>query len=123
VHNAACVRKDDKILALLESYKEDEDLFASENGYHRKCYQKYTHKRLLEKLSKKPSRKAVRTSSRKKGRRGKNLEFTDLSLKTLEILKFVQNREKFYLKTCEIWFLDLHGQLFQACDATVVPPQ
>ena len=73
MHNAACVRKDEKILArLLESYSEDEDPFANENGYHTKCYQKYTHKRLLEKLSKKPSQKAIRTSLRIKGRKGKN---------------------------------------------------
>ena len=75
VHNAAYVRKDDKILALLASYSNDKDLFTSDNGYHRKCYQKYTHKRLLEKLSKKPSKKAVRTSLRKKERKGKKTIF------------------------------------------------
>ena len=73
VYNAACVRKDEKILTLLASYSEDGDLFTSDNGYHRKCYQKYTHKHLLEKLSNKPSKKAIRTSLRKKGRKGKTM--------------------------------------------------
>ena len=73
MYNAACVRKDEKILTLLASYSEDGELFTSDNGYHRKCYQKYTHKRLLEKLNNKPSKKAVQISLRTNGRKGKTM--------------------------------------------------
>jgi hypothetical protein len=38
----------DTVTSILDSL--GENLFSSCYGYHRKCYQKYTHKRLLQKL-------------------------------------------------------------------------
>ena len=48
VYKAAQLRHDDTVTSILDSL--GENLFSSCYGYHRKCYQKYTHKRLLQKL-------------------------------------------------------------------------
>lgn len=48
VYKAAQLRNDDSVISILDSF--GENLPSSCYGYHRKCYQKYTHKRLLQKL-------------------------------------------------------------------------
>ena len=49
IYKTAQLRSDNNMLSILDPF--GENLPASEYGYHRKCYQNYTHKRLLEKLS------------------------------------------------------------------------
>ena len=48
-YREARLQNDDHVLSILDSF--GEDISASKYGYHRKCYQKYTHKKLLNKLS------------------------------------------------------------------------
>ena len=82
IYKAAQLRSDDNVLSILDSF--GENLPASEYGYHRECYQKYTHKRLLEKLSARVNEPVgssslesssetahVRASSRNRSRGGK----------------------------------------------------
>ncbi|CAB4038823.1 Hypothetical predicted protein, partial [Paramuricea clavata] len=91
VYRAAQLRNDDTVIAILDSF--GEELPSVDYGYHRKCYQKYTNKRLLEKLNEEviepeetvqtveleasTSAESIlqtpRTSSRKRGRQGKIL--------------------------------------------------
>ena len=66
VYEAAKKRKDEKVIALIDSF--GECLPPPEYGYHRKCYQKYAHGKL--KKYHKPERVRERESSRKKDRRG-----------------------------------------------------
>ena len=43
------LRNDDTVIAILDSF--GEELPSVDYGYHRKCYQKYTNKRRLEKVN------------------------------------------------------------------------
>ena len=49
VYRAAQLRNDDTVISILDSF--GQDLPSVYYGYHRKCYQIYTNKRLLEKLN------------------------------------------------------------------------
>ena len=49
VYRAAQIRNDDTVISILDSF--GEELPSVDYGYHRKCYQKYTNKRLLENLN------------------------------------------------------------------------
>lgn len=67
VYKAAQVRKDERVISIID--ESSERLSDLNHGYHRKCYQKYIHKRELEKLSRENSEsdgQSVRVSSRKK---------------------------------------------------------
>lgn len=66
VYEAARKRNDEEVIALLDSF--GEDLPPPEYGYHRKCYQKYSHGKLKTTQKAKPNRE--RMSSRKKVRAG-----------------------------------------------------
>ena len=50
VYHAAQLRNDDTVISILDTF--EEELPSVDYGYHRKCYQRYTNKRLLEKLNK-----------------------------------------------------------------------
>jgi hypothetical protein len=68
VLKAAEIRKDEKVASTLhESVEKYSDL---PYGYHRKCYQKYTHKRELQKLSVSKKTESTRVSRRNKERGG-----------------------------------------------------
>ena len=94
VYRAAQIRNDDTVISILDSF--GEELPSVDYGYHRKCYQKYTNKRLLENLNEEviepeeiveleeleeleasTSAESIlqtpRTSLRKRGRQGKAL--------------------------------------------------
>ena len=43
VLKAARLRNDNRVVSIFDSL--GEDLYASQHGYHRKCYQNYTHKK------------------------------------------------------------------------------
>ena len=49
VYRVEQLRNDDTVIAILDSF--GEELPSVDYGYHRKCYQKYINKRLLEKLN------------------------------------------------------------------------
>jgi hypothetical protein len=80
VYKAAKLRNDEKVISLLDLY--GEELPPADNGYHRKCYQNYTHAKALKKLSleaciPQPTTEQeakVRVSSRKKSRGGMKRE-------------------------------------------------
>ena len=88
VYRAAQIQNDDTVISILDSF--GEELPSVDYGYHRKCYQKYTNKRLLEKLNEEviepgeiveleasTSAESIlqtpRTSLRKRGRQGKTI--------------------------------------------------
>ena len=67
VFKAAELRKDDKVSSTINESRKYSDL---PYGYHRKCYQKYTHKRELQKLSVSERTGSARVSRKKKDRGG-----------------------------------------------------
>lgn len=75
VYNAAKIRNDQKVISIIDSFRDD--LPSAEKGYHRKCYQSYTHGKALRKLSVSESAtsnineaKSLRATSKRKNRKG-----------------------------------------------------